>query len=108
MRKLFSFIVLSALTTSGFAKGDAKLGKTKAITCAACHGQNGISLIPTYPNLACQKSAYLVKQMKDFKSGKRKDPIMAPLVKALSDKDFENIAAYYETLPSCAAFNKTK
>ena len=47
--------------------GDAAAGKTKAASCAACHGANGISAVPTYPNLAGQKEAYLVKQMKAFK-----------------------------------------
>jgi len=108
MKKLILTSILSLLTVSASAKGDAKIGKTKATTCVACHGNNGISLVPMYPNLACQKSTYLIKQIKDFKSGKRKDPVMAPLVKALSDKDIENIAAYYSTLPSCAAYNKTK
>ena len=53
-------------------------------TCAACHGQNGISIAPDYPNLACQKEKYLVKSLKAYKSGARNDPLMKPMVMALS------------------------
>ena len=51
-----------------------------------------------YPNLAGQKEAYIAKQLKDFKSGNRKDPVMAPMAMALSDEDVANIAAYYASL----------
>lgn len=79
---------------------DIEQGKNKAMMCAACHGVNGVSLVPMYPNLAGQKSAYLVKQMKDFRAGTRNDPMMAPMAKALTDADIENIAAYFESLPA--------
>ena len=75
--------------------GDAAAGKAKAATCNACHGANGISAIPTYPNLAGQKEAYLVKQMKAFKDGTRKDPTMNAMAKPLSDADMANVAAHY-------------
>ena len=81
--------------------GDPKLGKEKAAVCAACHGQEGISNSPLWPNLAGQKENYLIKQIKAFKSGDRKDPSMAPMVAALSDKDIENLAAYYSSLKAC-------
>jgi cytochrome c553 len=48
-----------------------------------------------YPNLAGQKEAYLLKQLKDFKSGKRNDPTMKGMVMALSDEDMANLSAYY-------------
>ena len=75
--------------------GDAAAGKAKAATCNACHGANGISAIPTYPNLAGQKEAYLVKQMKAFKDGTRKDPTMNAMAKPLSDADMANVAAHF-------------
>lgn len=78
--------------------GDAAAGKAKAASCNACHGANGISAIPTYPNLAGQKEAYLVKQMKAFKDGTRKDPTMNAMAKPLSDADMANIAAHYAGL----------
>ena len=81
-----------------FAKGDAKLGKQKSVTCIACHGAKGISNSPIWPNLAGQKEQYIIKQIKAFRSGTRKDPSMAPMVKSLTDADIENLAAYYSGL----------
>lgn len=78
--------------------GDIEAGKAKSAVCAACHGPAGISVSPLWPNLAGQKEAYLVKQIKAFKNGERKDPSMAPMVAGLSDTDIENIAAYYSSL----------
>ena len=77
---------------------DVEAGKAKSALCAACHGPAGISNNPLWPNLAGQKEAYLVKQIKAFKSGERKDPSMAPMVATLSDEDIENLAAYYANL----------
>ena len=93
-------IVISAIFIHPFlfAKGDAKLGKQKSVTCVACHGTAGISNSPIWPNLAGQKEQYLIKQLKDFRAGKRNDPSMAPMVKPLTDKDIENLAAYYSGL----------
>ncbi len=78
--------------------GDAAAGKAKSALCAACHGADGISPSPLWPNLAGQKEAYLVKQIKAFKNGERKDPSMAPMVAGLTDADIENLAAYYASL----------
>lgn len=94
--------VLSAIALSTAANvsiaGDAAAGKAKAASCAGCHGATGISAVPTYPNLAGQKEAYLVKQMKAFKAGDRKDPTMNAMAKPLSDSDMANIAAFYADL----------
>ena len=70
----------------------------RAAACAGCHGPDGISFVPNYPNLKGQKAAYLVKQLNDYKSQVRKDPIMNGQAAALSDADIANIAAYYESL----------
>lgn len=78
--------------------GDVEAGKAKAVMCAACHGPAGISPSPIWPNLAGQKEAYLVKQLKDFKSGARKDPTMSAMAMSLSDADVENVAAYFASL----------
>lgn len=77
------------------AAGDAAAGKSKSAACAACHGPDGNSTNPVWPNLAGQHEAYLVKQLKAFKSGERKDPLMSPMAAALSEQDMENLAAYY-------------
>ena len=92
-------IVLSAMLLPVAAQaGDAAAGAAKTVTCVACHGKDGISIAPTYPNLACQKEQYLIKSLKAFKSGERNDPMMKPMVAALTDADIENLAAYYSTL----------
>lgn len=68
---------------------------TKAAVCAGCHGANGISLVPMYPNLAGQKEQYLVKQMNAFKDGTRKDPIMGPQAATLSPAEIAELSKYY-------------
>ncbi|MCB1865109.1 MAG: c-type cytochrome [Chromatiales bacterium] len=91
------FAVVSLASGSAFA-GDAAAGKAKAAACAGCHGATGISAVPTYPNLAGQKEAYLVKAINDYKSGARSDATMKAMVGALSDADVANLAAYYAGL----------
>ena len=78
--------------------GDAAAGKAKAATCAGCHGAQGISNNPMWPNLAGQQQAYLVKQLQAFREGTRSDPMMSPMAKLLSDTEIENLAAYYSGL----------
>jgi len=101
MKKLTIALAAAAtvmMASPVLAGGDAAAGKAKAGMCAACHGSAGISAIPMYPNLAGQKEAYLAKQLKAFKSGARKDPVMAPMAMALSDEDVVNVAAYFASL----------
>lgn len=90
-------IVLATNFGSAMA-GDVAAGKAKAATCAGCHGANGISNVPMYPNLAGQKEQYLAKQMKAFRDGSRTDPTMNAMAKPLSDADIDNLAAYYASL----------
>jgi len=90
--------VLAVATSSAIAGGDAAAGKTKAASCAGCHGADGISKSPAFPNLKGQKAVYVVKQLKAFKAGTRKDGTMQAMSKPLSDADMSNIAAYYESL----------
>jgi cytochrome c553 len=91
---------LTALLASGVSAfaADVDAGKSKSVTCAGCHGATGISAVPMYPNLAGQKALYVEKQLKAFRNGTRKDPIMGPMAKPLSDTDIVNIAAYFESL----------
>lgn len=98
MKRFFlaSFCVFCSSTYAG----DAAQGKAKAAMCVACHGANGVSSVALYPNLAGQKSAYLAKQMRDFKSGKRNDAMMSAMAKPLSDADIDNLAAYFASLPA--------
>ena len=75
-----------------------KAGHAKSSTCAGCHGANGIGISEEFPNLAGQKHKYLVKQLKAFRSGERKNPIMQVMVKNLSDQDIEQLAAWFASL----------
>lgn len=93
---------LGVLSTAN-AGGDVEAGKTKAASCAACHGPTGISAIDMYPNLAGQHADYLVKQLKAFKSGTRQDPVMAPMVAALSDQDMADLGAFFAAQSTGAA-----
>ncbi len=97
MKKLLTLAVAGALAMPAIA-GDAAAGKAKSAVCAACHGADGISPMPDYPNLKSQKAKYIVKQLKAFKDGTRKDPVMSPMAMPLSDSDMANLAAYYESL----------
>jgi len=73
-------------------------GKAKAATCAACHGAEGASGNPAWPSLAGLQEAYLVNALKAYQTGARQNPMMAGLVKGLSDADIEQLAAYYAGL----------
>ena len=98
MRRLIlaAFAGASLVLSAGAgAAGDAAAGKAKAALCAACHGPDGNSTNPLWPNIAGQHAPYMVKQLKDFKSGARKDPVMSPRAMPLSDQDIENVAAYF-------------
>lgn len=92
-------ITLGLVGVSGSAlAGDAAKGKASSAVCGACHGGNGISMIPMYPNLAGQKEQYLVLQMKAFRDGTRKNMVMAPMATNLSDAEIDNLSAYYAGL----------
>ena len=100
MKKILPLIAVAALSMNSAATfaGDAAAGKTKSVTCAACHGQNGISTNDIWPNLAGQKEGYLVAQLTAFRGGQRTNAMMAPMVAALSDADIADLAAYYSSL----------
>lgn len=100
LKRLLVLSALTVVTNAGFAAGDAEKGKAKSVTCAACHGTNGISMIPNYPNLAGQKELYLVDAIKAYRDGTRKNPVMSPMAANLSDEDIANLAAYYSSLPA--------
>ena len=100
MKKLVTVLItagLLSLSSAGFA-ADVAAGKAKSAVCAGCHGANGKSNNPLWPNLAGQKDAYIMKQLKAFRDGSRKDPTMSPMAKPLSDADIENLAAYFSSL----------
>jgi cytochrome c553 len=70
--------------------------EAKAQMCAACHGQNGVPADPkTMPIIWGQQESYLVKQLHDYRSGDRDNPIMSPIAKDLAQEDLRKIAAYF-------------
>ena len=86
------------------AKGEASFGAV----CAACHGADGNSTTATYPKLAQQHPEYLVKQLQEFKSDKRSNPIMKGFASALSDEDMKNIAYWVTTKTAKPGYAKDK
>lgn len=98
MNKVIVAGVLIGLCGTAMAAGDAAAGKTKALSCAGCHGPNGMSPNPAWPNLAKQNADYIAKQLRDFRAGTRKDPMMEPMVAPLTEADIEDLAAYFATL----------
>ena len=77
---------------------DIEAGKAKAATCTGCHGREGISANPQWPNLAGQQELYLKNQIIAFRDGGRENAMMAAMVKNLNDVDAANIAAYYASI----------
>jgi cytochrome c553 len=76
-------------------KASAAEGQAKAAPCAACHGPDGNSINPEWPNLAGQHASYVVAQLKAFKDGGRVNANMVPMVAGLSEQDMIDIAEYY-------------
>lgn len=95
-----SAIAADAGSASPFLKGDAKAGEAKAAVCAACHGAKGNSAVPAWPKLGGQGAPYAYAQLKQFKDGSRKNPVMAGQAAALSDQDMQDLAAYFAAQPA--------
>lgn len=98
MKKIIIGLLLGVSTTGMAA--DINAGKSKSVVCAACHGPQGIAVIPGYPHLAGQNAQYLELQLKAFRDETRKNMLMTPMAKGLSDTDITNLAAYYASLKS--------
>ncbi len=103
MRLLGTLLAFSVVPAAGAADLAAGAAKAKEV-CAACHGADGASpTSPDYPKLAGQHRDYLEKALRDYKSGARKNAIMAGFAAALSKQDIENLAAHYHGLPAVLA-----
>lgn len=106
--RLFVLITLVSLqaNASSLVDGDAAEGKNKSATCSACHGAEGNSANPDWPNIAGQNAKYLVAQLKAFQPGEngepalRSDPLMTSMAMPLSDQDIRDLAVYFEGLPT--------
>jgi cytochrome c553 len=98
MRKLFALALAACLAAPALAAGDAASGKQKSQACAACHGADGNTPTgPDFPRLAGQHYDYLLKSLRDYKSGARKNPIMGGQVSGLSTQDMADLAAYFSS-----------
>jgi cytochrome c553 len=103
MKRVLTIATLAALLAAPAAwAGDAAAGKAKAAqVCAACHGPEGNKpSAPDQPILAGQYPDYLIKALTDYKSGKRSNPIMKGFASTLSDKDIEDVAAWFSSQSS--------
>ncbi|HKW39537.1 MAG TPA: cytochrome c [Burkholderiales bacterium] len=98
MKRLLVFALAACFASQAWAAGDAAAGKQKSQACAACHGADGNAPTgPDFPRLAGQHYDYLLKALRDYKSGARKNPIMGGQVGALSAQDLADLAAYFSS-----------
>ena len=102
LRLLVTLATVAAFGVSHVASAaDIAAGKAKATeVCAACHGADGNSPAQDFPKLGGQYGDYLAKSLRDYRSGARKNPIMAGFAQALSKQEIENLAAYYASQPA--------
>lgn len=87
-------LALATFSLSAQAQ-DVEAGKKKAEACVACHGPNGNSQAGMFPVLAGQNERYLYLQLRDYKEGRRSNPMMSPVVAALEKQDMKDLAAYF-------------
>lgn len=91
-------LIAAAPQATVLADGNAEAGAAKSAICSACHGPNGHSVNPLWPNLAGQHASYIFDQVKAIQKGeKRANPTMQPIVTGMSDDDIRDISAYYAT-----------
>ncbi|MFP5418537.1 MAG: c-type cytochrome [Gammaproteobacteria bacterium] len=97
MKKTLFILAALALGCSmqAQAKGSYEAGKAKSTSCAGCHGPMGVSATPSFPTLAGQHRDYLYHSLKDYKSGKRTNPIMAGQVQTLTETDMLDLATFF-------------
>lgn len=99
--KLAAAVVFAATcgtaSAQGEPQGDPAAGQAQSAVCAGCHGADGNSIMPQWPNLAGQHAAYLERQMKLIQSNARPVVEMTAIVAGLSETDFRNLAAYYSS-----------
>ncbi|HAS62604.1 MAG TPA: cytochrome C biogenesis protein CcsB [Vibrio sp.] len=94
-------IGMGLISGQALAAGDAAAGKAKAAICAACHGADGIAMIPGYPNLKGQNEQYIASSIKAYQANQRTgglSAVMKAQADMLSDADIANLAAYYASL----------
>ncbi|HRO58352.1 MAG TPA: cytochrome c [Burkholderiaceae bacterium] len=97
LRKLIVAALPLALCAPA-AAGDLEAGRSKARACVLCHGPMGLATNPGAPHLAGQPRVYLAEELKNYRSGKRQDPVMSVIAKPLTDSEIEDLAAWYASI----------
>jgi cytochrome c553 len=92
MQDMAAYLAGQELKPTGRAVGTMPKA---AQTCIACHGNDGIGILPEYPNLAGQHADYIENSLKAYRSGQRKNAVMAGMAAALTDADIRELARYY-------------
>jgi cytochrome c553 len=96
-------VSLGLLAVALPSRAGVEEGRTKAQVCAACHGADGNSAMPGIPSLASQPKQFIVTALFEFREGKRANPVMGPMAASLSNTDFNDLAAYFASLPAKAS-----
>ena len=94
----FLLICIASVISISTTAADVTTGKEKTVSCAGCHGTEGVSEAGMFPNLAGQHAEYLESALKQYRDGDRENDMMTPMAKGLSDTDIKDIAAYYSSL----------
>lgn len=106
---MISCLGLAFLATGAnavMAAGDAAAGEQKSQVCQTCHGIDGRGADPSYPALAGQHASYLVRTLSDYRDGSRPNPLMAGFARDLSDRDIQDLAAWYASLKGLRDLSK--
>ena len=90
--------LLAGAASAPALAADPAAAKSQAAQCFVCHGADGLAKVPDAPNLAGQNGAYLVKALKDYRSGKRENEVMSMMAKNLSDEDISLVASYFSSI----------
>jgi cytochrome c553 len=98
--------LLATVLTGPVAAGDAKT--IAATVCVACHSTDGNSVIPMFPKIAGLQEEYIVKQLRDFMSGRRKSDVMAPVVAQIKPEDVAPLAAHFSAQPRTPSVTEDK
>ena len=96
---LILIFFFNTATSESLVNGSVENGKSISVTCGACHGIDGNSINPLWPNLAGQHAEYAAQQLAAFRDGKRMDSLMVAMAIGLSDEDINDLSVYYESLP---------
>ena len=95
----FRILILALVTLNDFSMSaqaqNIEAGKKKAEACAACHGADGNAVATMFPTLAGQNARYLYLQLKDYKEGRRQNPMMSPMAANLAKEDMQDLAVYF-------------